>query len=68
VTRGAFLELVRREGLAQWPDLDEQHAAGIADAERLLEEQGGSVVIEHPNVRGLRMDIEASVGAEIFHP
>lgn len=67
MNRGAFFDLVRREGLAQWPDLDEQHAAGIADAERLLEEQGGSVVIEHPNVRGLRMDLDASVGAKIFH-
>ncbi len=66
MTRAAFIDLIRREGLERWPDLDAQHATGIADAERVLAGLRGSVVIDHPCVQGLRMDLDGSVGAKIF--
>lgn len=66
MTRAAFIDIVRRERLARWPDLDAQHATGIADAERMLAGIRGSVVIDHPCVQGLRMDLDGSIGAKIF--
>jgi len=67
VNRADFLNLVRREGLAQWPDLDSAHAIGIADAARLLETLRGPFIVDHPRVPGLRMDLDASIGAKLFH-
>ena len=67
MNREDFLEVVRREGLTQWPNLDAQQAAGIDDASRSLSTLRGSVVINHPSVRGLRMDLDASIGPKIFH-
>jgi FkbM family methyltransferase len=67
MNRTDFLSLVRRESLAQWPNLDTLHAAGIADAARLLHSLRGPIILDHPRVPGLRMILDASVGAKIFH-
>lgn len=67
MNRAAFLDLVRRDGLAQWPDLDARHASGIAESMRYLNGLRGSVIVDHPCVDGLCMDLDASVGAKIFH-
>lgn len=57
----------RSEGLLTWPDLDAMHAAAIADAAVFLSTAPRSIRVDHPRVRGLRMDLDPAVGAKIFH-